>query len=316
MGIKDFAIVIPAGKLDIDELGRRSGIDRENLLAVLPAGRLSTLAPGQHIWDLGRDAAVTVLGRNDVRPEDIGMVLWAGSADWGKAFWSPAAKVASEVGIHHAHCLEMSNFCNAGMAAISFAQDQVRLGRHQHVLVIVADRLSQLVDHTAGLIELFNFADSAAAVLVSAQPRYEVLASAHRTDPQWADYYYAVPTPAGEMKIERTPKRDGLGEAFTANFTALTRAVLEDIGRSAEDVTWFLVTHGNQDLHRAYLTAMGADDSRSVFNYEMDGHLGGVDPLLAIEGLQQAGQLDSGDLLVVATAGSGFTWGVTAMGVI
>ena len=46
-------------------------------------------------------------------------------------------------------------------------------------------------------------------------------------------------------------------------------------------------------MHRAYLAAMGADASRSVY---------GTD-----------GQRSSGDLLVVATAGSGFTWGVTAL---
>jgi 3-oxoacyl-[acyl-carrier-protein] synthase-3 len=55
------------------------------------------------------------------------------------------------------------------------------------------------------------------------------------------------------------------------------------------------------------------DASRSVFQYERDGHLGGADPLQALEELEREARIGSGDLVIVATAGSGFTWGVTAL---
>ncbi|WP_420719020.1 3-oxoacyl-[acyl-carrier-protein] synthase III C-terminal domain-containing protein [Streptomyces sp. NRRL S-646] len=53
--------------------------------------------------------------------------------------------------------------------------------------------------------------------------------------------------------------------------------------------------------------------SRSVFQYDRDGHLGGAAPFLALDELEREGRIASGDLVVVATAGSGFTWGVTAI---
>ncbi len=55
------------------------------------------------------------------------------------------------------------------------------------------------------------------------------------------------------------------------------------------------------------------DTSRSVFQYERDGHLGGADPLQALEELEREDRIGLGDLVIVATAGSGFTWGVTAL---
>ncbi|MFD9570054.1 hypothetical protein ACFWBI_09435 [Streptomyces sp. NPDC059982] len=53
------------------------------------------------------------------------------------------------------------------MVAVKIADDQVRAGTHKYALVVISDRLSQLVEYGTGYIELFNFADGAAAVLVS-----------------------------------------------------------------------------------------------------------------------------------------------------
>ncbi|MFF8778090.1 3-oxoacyl-ACP synthase III family protein [Streptomyces sp. NPDC015140] len=312
MGIADYALAMPGGKLSVDDVSRESGHTVEKLGQILPSGKFSVLAEGETSWSLGRDAAARILARTPVPLDEIGLVLYAGSSEWGTPFWSPAAKIAQELGITQAHCYEVSNFCNAGMVAVKLADDQVRAGTHRHALVIVSDRLSQLVEYGTGYVELFNFADGAAAVLVSAEAKYEVLGAAHHTDPQWVDSYYGE-IKDGEVKVERGEKLDGLGEAFLGNFTDLTYKVLAGLGQEVADVAYFLVTHGNQDTHRKYLAALGVPDSRSVFQYDLDGHLGGADPFLALEELEREDRIGPGDLVIVATAGSGFTWGVTAI---
>ncbi|XVV36360.1 3-oxoacyl-ACP synthase III family protein [Streptomyces sp. CA-100214] len=312
MGIADYALAMPGGKLSVDDVSRESGQTVEKLGQILPSGKFSVLAEGETSWSLGRDAAARILARTPVPLDEIGLVLYAGSSEWGTPFWSPAAKIAQELGITQAHCYEVSNFCNAGMVAVKLADDQVRAGTHRHALVIVSDRLSQLVEYGTGYVELFNFADGAAAVLVSAEAKYEVLGAAHHTDPQWVDSYYGE-IKDGEVKVERGEKLDGLGEAFLGNFTDLTYKVLAGLGQEVADVAYFLVTHGNQDTHRKYLAALGVPDSRSVFQYDLDGHLGGADPFLALEELEREDRIGPGDLVIVATAGSGFTWGVTAI---
>ncbi|WP_328781234.1 3-oxoacyl-ACP synthase [Streptomyces canus] len=312
MGIADYALAMPSGKLSVNDVSRESGYTVEKLGQILPSGKFSVLAEGETSWGLGRDAAARLLARNPVPLEEIGLVLYAGSSEWGTPFWSPAAKIAQELGIADAHCFEVSNFCNAGMVAVKLADDQVRAGAHKHALVIISDRLSQLVEYGTRYIELFNFADGAAAVLISADAKYEVLGAAHHTDPQWVDSYYGE-IKEGRVKVERGEKLDGLAEVFLDNFTALTHKVLGGLGQEVADVSYFLVTHGNQDTHRKYLAALGVDTSRSVFQYDLDGHLGGADPFLALEELERDGRIESGDLVIVATAGSGFTWGVTAI---
>jgi 3-oxoacyl-[acyl-carrier-protein] synthase III len=313
MGIADYALARPAGRRTVEEVSRASGCTPEKLAQILPSGTFSVLADDETSWGLGLTAARDVLRRIPVPLDEIGLVIYAGSSEWGTPFWSPAAKIAGELGVRDAHCFEVSNFCNAGMVAVKLADDQVRAGAHRYALVIVTDRLSQLVDYPTGYFELFNFADGAAAVLVSAErSRYEVLGAAHHTDPQWVDSYYGV-LRDGEVKVERGDKLEGLGEAFLENFTRLTHEVLSGIGAGVDDVAHFLVTHGNQDTQRKYLAELGVPAERSVFQYHLDGHLGGADPFQALRELEDEDRVHSGDLIVVATAGSGFTWGVTTL---
>ncbi|MFE9045478.1 3-oxoacyl-ACP synthase III family protein [Streptomyces sp. NPDC007818] len=312
MAIADYALARPRGRRTVDEVSRASGYTPEKLAQILPSETFSVLADDETPWGLGLDAARDLLRRSPVPLDDIGLVLYAGSSEWGTPFWSPAAKIAAELGIGNAHCFEVSNFCNAGMVAVKLADEQVRAGAHRHALVIVSDRLSQLVDYSTGYFELFNFADGAAAVLVSEQGRYEVPAAAHHTDPQWVDSYYGV-LREGEVKVERGEKLDGLGEAFLENFTGLTHRVLGEIGATVDDVDHFLVTHGNQDTQRKFLAELGVPESRSVFQYHLDGHLGGTDPFHALRELEEAGRIRTGGLVLVVTGGSGFTWGVTAL---
>lgn len=125
-----------------------------------------------------------------------------------------------------------------------------------------------------------------------------------RTDPAWVDSYYGVSN-GDRVDIHRGFKPDGLGEAFTENFTNLTKRALEEAGATLDDISAVLVTHGNRDLHESYLDSIGVSHERSVFSYAADGHLGGSDPLLALKALEMDRTLAPGDVIVVATAGSG-----------
>lgn len=314
MGIVDFTVELASSKVSLEEFLSHPDMDSDKVAKVIRSGQLSVLGEGQTSWELGRDAARNLLQRNSVDPSSIGSVIYAGSADWGVPFWSPAAKMAGELSIHNAICYEVSNFCNAGFLALTIANDHAR-STGRSVLVVIADRLSQLVDRSSDLIELFNFADGAAAVLVSAADsvcRYRIIGSAMRTDPTWVDSYYGT-ADGDRITIKRGPKPEGLAEAFTSNFTTLTDVSLAQARRTVADVAYFLVTHGNKDLHIAYLDALGVEHTRTVFNYDSDGHLGGADPLVALEGLEMDNALSPGDLIVVATAGSGFSWGITVL---
>ncbi|MFD0884027.1 3-oxoacyl-ACP synthase III family protein [Streptosporangium algeriense] len=314
-GIVDFEVRLPRGRTSVHLMHQASGAPVEAIREITHTEEFPVLDETEQSWELAAEAARALLGRTAARPADIRQVIFAGSGEWDVPFWSPAARVAAELGIDDAHCFEVANFCNAGTTAIRIALDRLAgQGGDGYTLVLVADRLSRLVDLAdPGSKELFNFGDAAAAVLLSGREAvFEVLHTAVRTDPSWADYYYGEQRD-GRLVIRRGPHRPGLADAYVDNFTRLVEETLRAVGGKPDDVTHFLINQGDRRMHERLLRELGLPRDRSVFNYHRLGHMGGADTLIALDGLRERRALRQGDLILLATSAMGFSWGVTAL---
>ncbi|MER8036467.1 3-oxoacyl-ACP synthase III family protein [Streptomyces hydrogenans] len=313
-GIVDFEVVFPSSEVDVRELHESSGVPVADILAVTHTERFPALDEDEAVWELAATAGRTVLERNGIDPDDIGLVLYAGSGEWDLPFWSPAAKVADELGITRAHCFEVANFCNGGMTAVRTALAELALGGAPYALVLIGDRLSRLVDHEDPESKaLFNFGDAPAALLLGREDcLLDVVASAARTDPSWADYY-SGDVEDDRVLMRRRGRRQGLGDAYLENFPARVDEVLGALGRRIEDVAWFLVNQGDKGMHEKLLARLGIPADKSVFNYHRYGHMGGSDPFIALGDLIGEERLGTGDLVLVAASGMGFSWSVTAL---
>jgi 3-oxoacyl-[acyl-carrier-protein] synthase-3 len=312
-GIVDFEVMLPSASAAVRDMQEASGVALAEILEITHTDRFPVLAEGEPAWELAVDAARTLLKRTGTATESIDFLIYAGSGEWDQPFWSPAAKVAAELEIERAHCFEVTNFCNGAMAALQVAADKIDLGRAERVLVIVGDRLSQLVDYYDPESKaLFNFGDAPAAILLSRDGALEVLHSAMRTDPSWADYY------SGDIEddrvvMRRRGHRAGLGDAYLENFVALTNDTLSALDLALSQVRWFLINQGDKRMHEQVLGALGIPAERSVFNYHRYGHMGGSDPFIALTDLRDDGLLAAGDTILVASSGMGFSWGITAL---
>jgi 3-oxoacyl-[acyl-carrier-protein] synthase-3 len=290
-----------------------SGVALREILEITHAEEFPVLDDYEQAWELAVDAGRTLLKRSATDPGSIGFVLYAGSGEWDQPFWSPAAKVAAELGIERAHCFEVTNFCNAAMTAVQVAADKIALGQADHVLVIVGDRLSRLVDYGDPESKaLFNFGDAPAAILLSRDGAFEVVHTAMRTDPGWADYY------SGDIEddrvvMRRRGHRSGLADAYVANFTELVNDSLSALEIPLPDISYFLINQGDKGMHERLLSTMGIPAEKSVFNYHRYGHMGGSDPFIALTDLRADGKLAKGDVILVASSGMGFSWGVSAL---
>jgi 3-oxoacyl-[acyl-carrier-protein] synthase-3 len=313
-GIVDLDVRFPASRISVKDLHEASGVAIAEIAEITRCQEFPVLGEHELAWELAVEAAQAVLDRARVSPDAVGYVIYAGSGQWDRPIWSPAAKVADELGIDRAHCFEVTNGCNAGMAAVQVALDAIAAGRTRYALVLTGDRLSQMVDYgDPDSKALFNFGDAAAAILVGREGyAFEVLHSAARTDPGWCDHY------SGEHEeyrvvMRRRGRRKGLGDAYVEHFTALAGDTLAALGRGVDDVTYFLINQNDRNVHERVLTALGVPHERSVFNYDRLGHMGAADTLIALRDLVRERRLRPGDLVLLATSGRGFTWGITAV---
>jgi 3-oxoacyl-[acyl-carrier-protein] synthase-3 len=291
-----------------------SGLPLDDILAWTHTSELPVFTDAEPAWPHLVAAGREVLERAGVDPAEVGQLIVAGSAEWDHPAWSPAAKVAAELGIDRAHCFELVNFCNAAPTAVQVAADALAAGRVRWSLVLLGERLSRSVDYAdAESVALFNTGDCAVALLLSAaDPVFELRHAASRTDPSWADHY------VGEYEFERVvvrrrTRRLNLPQTYVRNYAELTAATLDALGRGTADVAWFLVNHMDRRVHQRLLSTLGIAPERSVFNYDRYGHLGAGDTFVALAELRAAGRLRAGDLVLLATSGAGFTFGVTAL---
>ncbi|MGW4901384.1 3-oxoacyl-ACP synthase III family protein [Streptomyces albidoflavus] len=300
--------------MDIRDLHTASGVPLAELAAITHTESIPVLAHGETSYGLASAAAAELLERLGTDRSAIREVIYAGSGEWDSPFWSPAAKVADELGILNAHCFEITNFCNAGLTAIRMAADSTATQQGTYTLVLVGDQLSRMVDHgDPDSKALLNFGDAGAAVLLADDDcSFRLLHSAMRTDPRWCDYYRGVHR-TGRVVIQRAPHRRGLAEAYVENFTRLTAETLAATGRGADEVAWFLINQGDKGMHERLLRTLGIPAERSVFNYGRLGHMGGADTLIALDDLLAEKKLRQGDLVLLATSAMGFSWGVTAL---
>ncbi|MFI5493437.1 3-oxoacyl-ACP synthase III family protein [Actinoplanes sp. NPDC051859] len=314
IGIVEFEVRLPRSQVTVDQLSTASGLGLADIRTVTRCDSFPVLSPEEPVWEAACDAAAAVLGRVAVPRTAIDCVIYAGSGVWDRPFWSPAAKVAHELGIDDAHCFEVTNFCNSGAAAIQLACDKVELGRAAYVLVLLGDQLSRMVDHHDPESKaLFNFGDAGAAVLIGANGcTFAHLRSTMRTDPSWVDYYFGEPGD-GHVLIRRGTHRAGLADAYVENFVALTDRTLRAVHRGRDEIAYLLVNHGDEKIHRRLMRALDLPDQRSVFNYDRLGHMGGADTLIALQDLVTTRKLRTGDLILLATSAMGFSWGVTAL---
>ena len=65
-------------------------------------------------------------------------------------------------------------------------------------------------------------------------------------------------------------------------------------------------------MFEAVLERMGLDASDAIY-LDDTGHMSGVDSLLGLDRAAREGRLADGDLVVLLSAGTGYTWAATAV---
>jgi 3-oxoacyl-[acyl-carrier-protein] synthase-3 len=103
-----------------------------------------------------------------------------------------------------------------------------------------------------------------------------------------------------------------LGETSLPNFIRVIRESVEKSGATLDDVAFMGITHMKYSFYMQILESIGLTPDQSVY-LENYGHIQSVDQALALQlGLAQ-GKIKAGDLIVLAGAGTGYTWSAIAL---
>jgi len=223
----------------------------------------------------------------------------------------------------------MYALCAGAPIAYKAVRDMMRLDeRLQNVLLVSASRENDLIDFGNMRTRfMFNFGSGGgAAIFQRGLARNEVLESAVKTDGTLADTVVMTPAkqdiallPAemgtlhGRLDVRNADyMAERLGDVSLDRFVEVISEAITHSGRALTDLRFLGITHMKRSFYEQILAAVGLTPDQSVY-LDHYGHIQSVDQVLALELGLAAGKIQPGDLIVLAGAGTGYTWSATAI---
>ena len=329
IGIAGTGVYIPDPVVTGQDIAARTGLPEFVVTEKMGIRELHVAGPDDTITAMASHAARRALDRAGLDPLDLDAVIYHGSEYKDHIVWSAASKIQNLIGATNAFAFETYALCAGAPIAYKVARDMMRVDEHlRNMLLVSASRENDLIDLANQRTRfMFNFgAGGSAAIFQRGLDRNLVLESAIKTDGSLADTVIMTPaegdvallppemgTLYGRLDVHNAEyMAERLGEVSLTRFTEVITTAIERSGYALSDLRFLGITHMKNSFYREILAAVGLTPEQSVY-LDHYGHIQSVDQILALElGLTQ-GKIKPGDLIVLAGAGTGYTWSATAL---
>jgi 3-oxoacyl-[acyl-carrier-protein] synthase-3 len=305
------------------EVAERSGIPERVIVEKFGLRGKHIAADDEHVSDLSVAAGERLFDEADFDPADVDVVMYYGSTWKDYSVWQAAPWIAHRLGCVNAFAIEFDNVSHGTSIALRVARNMLRAEPElRNVLLVAACRESYLLDYGNERSRfMFSFGDGAVAgLLVGDGDHNEVLGAHAITD---GSYSLQVKVPAGGSVnanggyrfldvADPAAMKGGLDDVSLPNFVAAARGAVERSGARLEDVAFVCPLHTKRSMFLALLSELGLREDQAVY-LDDTGHMSGVDPLLGLDRAARAGRLRDGDLVLLLSAGTGYTWAASVV---
>ena len=271
--------------------------------------------------NMAAKASIMALERAKVAKEEIDFIIFATITP---DYFIPgnAVLLQRELGLTTIGALDIRNACSGFIYALSIADQFIKTGMYQKILVVGAEIQSSALDKSdAGRSSAVIFADGAGAVVVGrAEAGQQGILSTHlHAEGTYAEELYCIaPSSSGKERIsqelidrgEFLLKMNGntVFKHAVVRFMEVIQEALTFNNLSKEDIDLLVPHQANLRISQYIQQKLELPDEK-VFNNIM--HLGnttaGTIPIALSQAWEQ-GRIKEGDLLCLAAFGSGFTW--------
>lgn len=329
VGIAALGSYLPQSVATASDIARQTGIPEEVLVTRMGIRCKYLAGPDDQPSQMAARAALQALHAAQIPPEAVDLIIYHGSEYKDYVVWSAAAKIQHLIGATRAYAYEIYALCAGTPMALKVARDQMRSDPTlRHVLLVTAARENDLVSYQNQRTRfMFNFGAGGAAMLLRrGEEHNEVLESSVIVDGSFSE---SVVMPGGGCRhptseetvreglhlldvLDLEDMRDRLGVVSLPNFVRVIEEAVTRSGAALSDVAFLIITHMKPSFHHEILQALGLRPDQSLY-LEDYGHMQSVDQPLGLKAAAERGLLHDGDLVVLAGAGTGYTWSATAL---
>ncbi|MFI8089642.1 beta-ketoacyl-ACP synthase 3 [Streptomyces sp. NPDC086080] len=288
--------------LDPDWIERRSGIRSRRYASA--AETLPTMATA---------AAEKALAAAGISAEQLGTVILATITSM-EQMPAVAVEVAHRLGAGRAAAFDVSAACAGFCHAVALASDQVRMGRSDYVLVIGAERMTDILDHE-DRDTAFLFADGAGAVVVGPSPEPGIGPVVWNADgSRNAALKMSAPWHDGTgLRPQARPAITMSGWKVyrwaTERLVPATRRMLDLAGVTVDDLDAFVPHQANMLITDFVAEQLGLPEHTAIArDIVASGNSSAASIPLAMEELLASGKAPSGGLALLVGFGAGLVY--------
>ena len=272
--------------------------------------------------NMGANASRKALEMAGVQPNDVQLIVFATlSPDY--FFPGSGVLLQRELGMtNNCPALDVRNQCSGFIYALSVADQFIRTGMYDTVLVVGSEIHSSGLDKSPeGRGVAVIFGDGAGAVLLrpSTQEGQGILSTHLHAQGEYAEELIVrEPSSNRENRIEYI--MDNKSELYpymngqnvfkhaVVRFPQVIKEALDQNGYQSTDIDMLIPHQANLRITQYVQQKMGLSDDKVFSNIQRYGNTTAASVPLALSEAVQEGKIKRGDLVCLAAFGSGFTW--------
>jgi len=284
------------------------------------------IIPGQDTTtSMGVKAAKIAIERSGVDKEAIDFVVFATlSPDY--YFPGPGVLVQRDLGLRTVGALDVRNQCSGFVYALSVADQYIKTGMYQNILVIGSEVQSTGLDMTSrGRGVSVIFGDGAGAAVLSRETDVTkgILSTHLHSEGQHAEELIVkAPGMGGRWITDILTDNDPNDESYfpymngqfvfknaVVRFSEAIHEGLQANNLEVSDIDMLIPHQANLRIAQFIQQKFKLSDDQVFNNIQKYGNTTAASIPIALTEAWEQGKIKSGDILVLAAFGSGFTWG-------
>jgi 3-oxoacyl-[acyl-carrier-protein] synthase-3 len=274
---------------------------------------------------MGVKAAEIAIQRANVAKEDIDFVIFATlSPDY--YFPGPGVLVQRDLGLKTVGALDVRNQCSGFVYAISIADQYIKTGMYKNILVIGSEVHStglDMSDKGRGVSVIFG--DGAGAAVLSREENLNkgILSTHLHSEGQHAEELALIAPGMGKRWVtdiiaENDPNDESYFPYMNGQFVFKNAVVrfsevinegLQANNLQVSDIDLLVPHQANLRISQYIQQKFKLSDDQVYNNIMNYGNTTAASIPIALTEAWEKGKIKSGDLVVLAAFGSGFTWG-------
>ena len=277
--------------------------------------------PEEATSDLALRAAQQAMERAGVASDEIDFIV-VGTTTGDMLFPTTANILQHRLGCRNVGSMDGYAACSGSIYSLSIASQYIQTGKYRTVLAVGAECLSRITDYTdRGTCILL--ADAAgAAVLRATEDDSGIIDADLYSDGRYWELLYQ---PGGGSRYPATRetvdarmhyakmKGSEVFKVAVRMFSDCAERILTRHGFTAEDLALFVPHQANLRIIEAACKRLSLPMDKVLVNVDRYGNTGAASVYVALEEAWATKRLNTGDLVLLAAFGGGFTWGAALL---